>query len=376
MKKSFIFGAALMCACAFGLQSCDQVDNPGAPTTPTTTIIENGAELADVINEFAQKGVLTLPAGVTVVVSSPLELDEPITITSDETNHAKVTFTGENAGFVVGNGLKLENIDFDCSASKAAFITLSKNPKIAAIPANLWNTDYNLYLLEEPITVANCTIDNLNSFFLTDVKMDNNGAWFLTNVLVDNCLVHLTTQTESTGNAYFYLNNGGGFAKDLTVKNSTFYNTTKFGFRYFVRYGGFSLDNVKESFGWEKNTLAYENSTFYNVCQNDGQWGNYNGIYKAETSFWVMKNCIFWNCSTSGSVPRRFLHGKGDRGETATFLNNTYMTKDGGFQDPQNYDQSGTNIEEDPNFADAANGDFHISGSKQAELRTGDPRWL
>ena len=46
------------------------------------------------------------------------------------------------------------------------------------------------------------------------------------------------------------------------------------------------------------------------------------------------------------------------------------------FQDPQNYDQSGTNIEEDPHFADPANGDFHISNSKQATLGTGDPRWL
>ncbi|MDE6646358.1 MAG: DUF4957 domain-containing protein [Prevotella sp.] len=377
MKKSFIFGAALMCACAFGLQSCDQVDNPGAPTTDEMTAdIQAGTDLSVLVSKYAVDGVLTLPAEAEVTLSGALEVDEPLTITSDEKSPAKVTFTGENAGFVVGNGLTLKNVDFECSASNAAFITLSKNPTIAPITANLWNTDYNLYLLKEPITVANCTIDNLNSFFLTDVKMSNNGAWFLTNVLVDNCLVHLTTQTESTGNAYFYLNNGGGFAQDLTVKNSTFYNTTEFGFRYFVRYGGFSLDNVKDAFGWEKNTLAYENSTFYNVCQNDGQWGNYNGIYRAETSFWVMKNCIFWNCSTSGSVPRRFLHGKGGRGETAIFLNNTYMTKDGGFQDPQNYDESGTNIEEDPHFADPANGDFHISGSKQAELGTGDPRWL
>jgi hypothetical protein len=91
-----------------------------------------------------------------------------------------------------------------------------------------------------------------------------------------------------------------------------------------------------------------------------------------------MTNCIFWNCSTSGSVPRRFLHGKdySKNPENKTFLNNTYMKKDGTFQDPQNYDTTGTNIEEDPHFANPANGDFHISGSKQATLGTGDPRWL
>ena len=91
-----------------------------------------------------------------------------------------------------------------------------------------------------------------------------------------------------------------------------------------------------------------------------------------------MKNCIFWNCSTSGSVPRRFLQGRAPAaGATnVVFLNNTYMKKDGTFQDPQNYDTTGTNIEEDPNFADPANGDFTISNSKQAQLATGDPRWV
>lgn len=374
MKKSFIFGAALMCACAFGLQSCDQVDNPGAPTT---TIIENGAELADVINEFAQDGVLTLPAGVNVVVSAPLELDEPITITSDEGNHAKVTFKSEDAGFVIGCGLKLENIDFDCSASNAAFIAMSKNPKVApTAPINGWYTG-NAYQIEDPIAVINCNIDNVNSYFLNDAKIGDDGFWLPKTILVDNCLVHLTTSANSS-NAYFNLTNSGGFAENMTVKNSTFYNTTKFSFKYFARYAtGFTMDHVKEALGWESTTLTYENCTFYNVCPN-GEWGNYNGIKGKATSFWVMKNSIFWNCSSSG-VARRFLAGSGNQ-STATFENNTYINVDAegtiSYQDPGNYDKSGTDIQEDPKFADPANADFHISGSKQVELRTGDPRWL
>ena len=207
------------------------------------------------------------------------------------------------------------------------------------------------------------------------VKVENNGVWFPTTVLVDDCVVHLTTATNNTGYAYFNTNNGGGFIKEMTVKNSTFYNTTEFGYRYFVRYGGFGIDQAKQAFGWETTTLTYESCTFWNVCQNDGQWGNYNGIFGKTTSYWNMKNCIFWNCSTSGSVPRRFLQGKANQ-PTATFLNNTYMKADGTFQDPQDYDTTGTNIEEDPHFANPANGDFHISGSKQATLGTGDPRWL
>ena len=371
MKKSIFFCAALF-ACALGFQSCDKVDNPGSPTE---AVIDNGSDLKDVIAKFAKEGVVTLPAGVELTLNEEIELTEPLTIVSDEKNPAKVVFAAENAGFIINEGLTLKNINFECSASTAPFIQLSKTPTIKPVTINAWGADYNMYLIKEPIAVVNCTVSGLKSFFLTDNKIDNNGAWFPTTILVDNCLVQLETPANNNNYAYFYTNNGGGFAKEMTVKNSTFYNTTDFGFRYFVRYGGFGIDQAKEAFGWENNTLSYENSTFYNVCQNDGQWGNYNGIYRATTSFWVMTNCIFWNCSTSGSVPRRFLQGRGNP-TTATFLNNTYMKKDGTFQDPQNYDQSGTNIEEDPNFADPANGDFHISDSKQAELGTGDPRWL
>ena len=374
MKKSILFCAALF-VCALGFQSCDQVDNPGSPTE---AVIENGSDLADVIAQFANDGVLNLPAGVELTLNKPVEFVKPITIVGDEKEPASIVFTSEDAGLIINGGLTLKNIKFDCNASKAPFIQLSKNPAVNASKVNAWDTDYYFYLIADPIEVINCYVDGVNSFFLTDNKIENNGVWFPTTILVDNSIVRLSTTANSSSNAYFNLNNGGGFAKEMTVKNSTFYNTTDFGFRYFVRYGGFGNDQVKDVFGWEDNTLTYENCTFYNVCQNDGQWGNYNGIYRATTSNWNMKNCIFWNCSTSGSVPRRFLQGRAPAaGATnVVFLNNTYMKKDGTFQDPQNYDTTGTNIEEDPNFADPANGDFTISNSKQAQLATGDPRWV
>ncbi len=384
MKKSLIFCAALF-ACAFAFQSCDQVKSDNPATVDEATYDLKNLTFAQYLDKYAVDGVVTLPAGAEFNVGEAVELTEPLTIVSDEKNPAKVVFAAENAGFIINEGLTLKNINFECSASTAPFIQLSKTPTIKPVTINAWGTDYNMYLIKEPIAAINCTVSGLKSFFLTDNKIDNNGAWFPTTILVDNCLVQLETPANNTGNAYFYTNNGGGFAKDMTVKNSTFYNTTDFGFRYFVRYGGFGIDQAKEAFGWEETKLSYENSTFYNVCQNDGQWGNYNGLAGKPTSFWVMTNCIFWNCSTSGSVPRRFLHGKdySKTPENKTFLNNTYMKKDkdaetgeATFQDPQNYDQSGTNIEEDPHFADPANGDFHISNSKQATLGTGDPRWL
>ena len=383
MKKSFIFGAALF-ACALGFQSCSDVDNPVPTDEPLVAEIKAGTDLAVLADKYAEDGVLTLPAGAEVTLKDAFEVPAALTIVGDEAQPAKVKLTGEKAGFVIANDFVLKNIEFDCAASNEAFIKFASAPELEYKTVNAWNTDYHFYLIDN-IQIVNCKLDNVNSFVMTSGKMEDNvGAWFAENVLVDNCIVHLTTTANNTNNAYFYFYDASGYVKELTVKNSTFYNTTDFGFRYFVRYGGFGQTNAVEAYGWADNTLAYENCTFYNVCQNDGQWGNYNGIYRAATSNFVMKNNIFWNCSTSGSVPRRFLQGRG-WGADATnvvFLNNTYMKKEvdeegnATFQDPQNYDVSGTDIKEDPKFADPANADFHISGAKQVELKTGDPRWL
>lgn len=356
---------------------------PISTFTPTYATIPAGVDLKQWFESNpvpASDEILNydLEAGGEYTLSGMLEVG-PTSITlrtNSKSDWASIKFTGEDSEFRVQAGFILKYLNIDCSASSAAFIGMSKEPVIASYQVNAWGTDYNFYTTENPIGIQNCKVENVNSFFLTDYSFGSNGVWFPKYVVVDNSIVHLTTSANNNNYAYFYMNNGGGFIKEMSVTNSTFYNTTDFGYRYFARFGGFGLNNVEEVLGWTDNTLTYNQSTFYNVCQNDGQWGNYNGIYRANTSFWVMTNCIFWNCSTSGSVPRRFLQGRGNP-TTATFLNNTYMKKDGTFQDPQNYDQSGTNIEEDPGFADPSNADFTLSASsKQAILGTGDPRWF
>ena len=383
MKKSFIFGAALF-ACALGFQSCSDVDNPVPTDEPLVAEIKAGTDLAVLADKYAEDGVLTLPAGAEVTLGEAFEVPAALTIVGDEAQPAKVKFTGENAGFVIQNGLTLKNLDFDCAASKAPFIKLSTNPDAEPVTLNAWGTDYNFYEIKDPIEVVNCKIDNVNSYFFTDVKFGSNGVWFPTSILVDNCLVHLTTSVSTNG--YIYTNNGGGYPKELTVKNSTFYNTGDIDVKYFVQTGGFGQTHTGEALGWADNTITYDHCTFYHVC-SDGQWGNYNGIQGKTTSFWNMTNCIFYDCSSSG-IARRFLHGKQNQA-TATFLNNTYQQKDvettaedgtvtktAKFDNPAGYDNTETDIKEDPKFADPANADFHISGAKQVELKTGDPRWL
>jgi hypothetical protein len=128
------------------------------------------------------------------------------------------------------------------------------------------------------------------------------------------------------------------------------------------------------------NSVNYKNCTFYRIgyLNSEGEWGNYNGMNGKAESYWTMTNCIFYSCSAKGGVPRRFLHGKTYSASSGnvTFANNTYMQADGSFDNVGSYDTSGTQIEEDPQFANPAEGDFHISGPTQVARKTGDPRWL
>ena len=299
-----------------------------------------------------------------------------VTLTCDDpTNKAKLLLSEEKSGFETSGALVLENLYIDGFDSKAAFIAMSKTPAIEPIIVNAWGADYNFYCDRDDIEVRGCEIHGLTSYFFYDNQV---SCWFPTTLTIDDCIVEFATPSDSKAlsGGYFWTNKGSGYIRNLTITNSTFYNTGEGDVKYFVQYGGFGWSQTNESLGWADNTITYDHCTFYHVCSN-GQWGNYNGIAGKSTSFWNMTNCIFFDCSSSG-VPRRFLAGKQNQA-TATFLNNTYQKKDGSFDTSNNvysYDISGTDIQESPNFKNPSAGDFSISGSKQATLGTGDPRWL
>jgi hypothetical protein len=324
-----------------------------------------------------------LEAGADYTISDVLDFDAyRVTLrTNSKDNHATITYVSETAGITTTAQMGIKYVDFDCAGMKsnAGVFAFSKNSSVT--PAN--EIDPALYqwagpLIADPITIVSCNFDNVNGYFF----WDNTVKTWAETVLVDNCVVHLTPPSAVSGGVFW--TNKGGQINNLTVSNSTFYEDPDwaFDFKYFYQAGMAKGPDlyVKDTPQYTNatNKVEYLNSTFYHVTWNGGQWGNYNGIYRATTSNFIMTDCIFYNCSTSGSVPRRFLQGRApSEGATnVVFRNNTYMKADGTFQDPQNYDVTGTNIEEDPRFADPANGNFSISGSKQATLGTGDPRWL
>ena len=351
--------------------------------TPTFKTIPAGSNLNEwfAANPFPEETKeenlnFDLEAGGEYTLSGTLDFNtQPVTLRSNsKSNHATINFTGEaSVTFVAPFNLKY--VDVDCSAQEISstnhgIFAFSKDPSAAKKgtdidPKYKWANP----LIEKPVTFLNCNFKSVKSYFF----WDNQQAVCAMTMLIDNCVVHLAPEKAFSGGVFW--TNKGGQVNELYITNSTFFELDDCvgDYKYFYQAGMVSGEEIYADKTIATNTVSYTNSTFYHVTWNGGQWGNYNRMGGRACSHWIMTDCIFFDCSPSG-VARRFLHGK--TGQDAKFSNNTYMNADGTFQDPGNYDVSGTDIKEDPQFADPDDGDFTISGATQVARKTGDPRWL
>ena len=351
--------------------------------TPTYKTIPAGSNLNEwfAANPFPEETKeenlnFDLEAGGEYTLSGTLDFNtQPVTLRSNsKSNHATINFTGEaSVTFVAPFNLKY--VDVDCSAQEISstnhgIFAFSKDPSAAKKgtdidPKYKWANP----LIEKPVTFLNCNFKSVKSYFF----WDNQQAVCAMTMLIDNCVVHMAPEKAFSGGVFW--TNKGGQVNELYITNSTFFELDDCvgDYKYFYQAGMVSGEEIYADKTIATNTVSYTNSTFYHVTWNGGQWGNYNRMGGRACSHWIMTDCIFFDCSPSG-VARRFLHGK--TGQDAKFSNNTYMNADGTFQDPGNYDLSGTDIKEDPQFADPDDGDFTISGATQVARKTGDPRWL
>ncbi len=368
----------------------EAVEKTFSTFTPTFKTIPAGADLKD---WFAQNPTPTdsvgvnlnydLEAGAQYTLSGTLDFNvQAVTLRSNsKANPATINFTGE-AMITFAAPFNMKYIDVDCSAQEIGstnhgIFAFSKDPSAAptGVDINPALYKWDKPMIEKPVTFVNSNFKNVKSYFF----WDNQQAVCVMTMLIDNCVIHLAPEKAFAGGVFW--TNKGGQINELYITNSTFYELDDCvgDYKYFYQAGMVSGEEIYAEKSLATNTVSYTNSTFYHVTWNGGQWGNYNRMGGRDCSHWIMTDCIFFDCSPSG-VARRFLHGKKNQ-KYVTFNNNTYMKADGTFQDitedgSHDYDQSGTTIEEDPQFANPAAGDFHISGATQVARKTGDPRWL
>ena len=297
--------------------------------------------------------------------------------TPNGNNHAKITYTGK-VSIKTGTLFTLKYVDIDASQSENPVIALSETPdeNIKGLKNQIENNKEttkpsNYYNILGAITINGCNITGVNN----NLVYDSNVKYCLESLIINNSTIHLTlsSNTNISGNAVIYFK--GGYANTLQVANSTFWNTGDADAKYFVQYNN---DGRAVRGGYTNSWVNFLNSTFYNIAKA-GQWANYGGFNGQKCSCFDVEKCIFVDCGNK-QVIRRILGGRGPATYATAITNyNTYMFN-GEFESTggivETYDLSGTAIEEDPSFKDAANGDFTVSGAAQIANKTGDPRWL
>ena len=293
--------------------------------------------------------------------------------------NSKPTVTMGDAAITTCAPLTLKNIKFDCTAISGAVVALSKDEEqYTPLKGKTGSGDY-YNIMGGTIYFANCEFENVPNKLI----FDNDIKYCAETVLIDNCKIHFVIPSKISDHAYIYFKSG--FIKDLTIKNSTLWNTGEGDLQYFVRYNNSGrLDRA----GYDKNTTTQSvnhiNSTFYNLAH--GWWANYNGFAGQKyTSFDIERN-IFVECGKGGSgIARRLLGGRNATSYgKCVFGYNTYWTngaaeKEGAPNSVEGatstYDTSGNALQSDPALVNPAGGDLTPIGSEQVELHTGDPRW-
>ena len=346
MKKSFIFGAALMLMGALSFQSCTKADNPSVPREPAVAVFDNGMELADAIAQFAKDGVLSLPEGIELAMNKQVKLTEPLYI---ECQGKKPALIIAKAGFITNSTLSINNVDIDAFELDEPFIQL----------ATLNGTDP---VKLDLIAFINSTISGLKYQFI----YANKQPYLVDCINIQKSVIGIDGSKKKTTFDF----NGGGNVSFLGIDESTIYSVPTV-----ANNGGFfSSQSGKEvtDLGGTTQTFAISNSTLYNIANAK----TVNTLRKNSQAYqkFAVKNSIIVDSGKSG----QFLKGlnAGNAGKDINWeVEGNCFNWGGEVVAEQKIGSADDNIKNSIDkvieFADAEKGNF-----TQKQTSAGDPRWI
>ena len=305
MKKSVIFGAALMLVSAFGLQSCSKEDNAGDATVDALAYdIANKADLSVLIDKYAENGVLTLPASAEITMAEEIQLNEPLLIRTAE--GAKPAGIIAKAGFVTTSSLILENVAFEVSGVSTPFI------KMNTLPTEGLN-DAGAYEVDE-ISLINSSIIGLkNSLFYA-----NKQKYLINEFNIDHCVIDFGGTTGKTIIDF----NGGGLPLNVTIDQSMIGASKETSWSnggLFSTQSGSNLAQVttdadaKHTFTVTQSVLTCisNGKTLCTLRQNNQAW-----------QYYVVKDNVVNNCGKKNEFLAGFCAGRINKKENWTASGN------------------------------------------------------
>ena len=292
--------------------------------------IDEGADLAEELAK-ANDGDAFVLLGSSYTLTEDFELTKSISLTSiDPTNKPTISggrfiFSSDVASF------SMSNIIFDVENKYGNFLE-AKGGSLGSLTlegCEIKNTKNNMIYGNADgkfgtITINECIISNIGGSGdgVIDVRK---GA--LTKVFLTNSTI---TDVKRT---FIRI----GVPTAFTMKNCTLYKVSTLDHK--DNRGLFSLENG--------NTLNVENCLFYGIGLKSPQNGN-SGVW-----------------------------GRSDKMKaTYKYANNYYFNCPNLWSNLYKDDHSSVATECDPQFADAANGDFTVQSQDLKDNQVGDPRWL
>lgn len=359
-------------------------------TLVPATIVPAGEELSNYINSYLANNQggdsnelgFELEAGATYTLDGTINFDlNTVTFRGNKADRPTVVL-GENGSLSTQGGLKIKFINFDCSSSnKTGLLELSKEPSATisteALGYKADGANQNGFVINDPVMFQDCNIKGLKNSLL----FGNKKNWSLRDFRIMNCIVQLN---NSGSNPVIHLQGASnGLIKDMTIKNSTFYNLVKNSSAYFIRYSNSSNAQPKKIFGNGDNSSTHiiSHCTFAKTFSNKDFANNMPNTNTLKTT---VEYCILYD------VFRLYQYIQSQ----AYMLTpgNTIFGVDGG--NPNNNDIGGRKDKlgnpyatlEDPEFEGPFLQEFDLSQPKggvnfrptapiATQNQSGDPRW-
>ena len=334
---------------------------PATAIIPAGTDIYEWSQTADIQTLLqtptTETLIFDLEAGGQYTLSNIVDFgyNKIILRTAHKSNWATIAYAN-GASIRFGGGFILRYMNIDGNETTDPILGMSETPNEAILGPN------SHYIITDPVTIQNCHVYNVQRQFLHDTKK----KYCIASFLMENVKVDFTTDAGMSSGSYFLFYDGGGFINDFTLRACTFSNSVNkdgnlYESRYFLRYNNSGRCD-RAGFTTNSNNIA-----------KSGQMANHGGFDGRKTSKYEILNNIFVDCG-GNQVPRRIVGRVGDAALTI-FNNNTYWHSGAAETGNTSYD-TGYQLQSDPAFVDAANGNFTPTGAEQVSMQTGDPRWF
>lgn len=253
------------------------------------------SHLLDVNTEQA----FELQAGATYTINSEVDFGlKQVTFRGNKVNRPTIVMDTDGALMTAG-GLKVKFINFDCSSSTQKGIIQCSNTKYPELESDNFADVQpgKAYVLKNPIIIQECMFKNIPMGLFYTGK----NAWAVEDVRVMDCIVQLDNDGTKFGDAAIigtysstsYYKDGAqwnGTVRNITMKNSTFYNIKSNSKNRVIRFLSNQMGRIYKT---QDGSATIENCTFSKTF-DDKEFANNTPNRKEYTI--TFNNNICYDC--------------------------------------------------------------------------------